>query len=133
MNPRSEAITFLSAHENLDYQIAFYEELIKDDPDFIEALIAVGDAYTKRGRYDDGLHIDERLVEMKPDDPVIRYNLACSYSLVKMSDPCLKALEKAFELGYNDLEFMEADPDLDFIKKDPRFKELLSRFCSHGQ
>jgi tetratricopeptide (TPR) repeat protein len=114
--------------EDLDFQITFFENLLKKNPDFVEALIALGDAYTKRGRYEDGLKIDQRLVQLKPDEPVVHYNLACSYSLLKMADLCLEALRKAIQLGYRDFVFMEKDPDLDFIKKDPRYKDLFSKW-----
>lgn len=113
--------------EDLDFQIQFYENLLKEHPDFVDALTALGDAYTKTGRYEQGLKIDLRLSRLKPDDPVVHYNVACSYSLLKMSDSCLGALEKAIQLGYREFEFMEKDPDLEFIRSDPRYRELLSK------
>ena len=113
--------------ENLNFEISFYENLLKEHSDFVDALIALGDAYTKRGRYKEGLEIDQRLVKLKPDDAVVHYNLACSYSLLKESRLCLGALEKAVHLGYCEFDFMEEDRDLEFIRKDPRYKELLSR------
>jgi tetratricopeptide (TPR) repeat protein len=117
----------MTLHEDLDFEISFFEEVLEERPDYLEALIALGDAYTKKGRYHEGLAIDKRLIYLKPDDPVIRYNLACSYSLLQMPDQCLEALEKAIRLGYRDFLFMEEDPDLAFIQKDPRYQELLSR------
>jgi len=113
--------------EDLDFEISFYEQLLLKTPDFTNALIALGDAYTRRGRYKDGLLIDKRLVELKPEVPTVYYNLACSYSLLKMADPGLSALEKAIHLGYCDFAFMDKDPDLEFIRKDPRYKELISK------
>lgn len=117
----------MNDQENLDFEIPFYENLLKKKPDFISVLIALGDAYTKNGRYEEGLKIDQRLSRLKPDDPLVRYNLACSYSLLKIPDSCFRALKKAIQLGYRDFAFMEKDPDLDFIRNDPRYKELLSR------
>ncbi|PIQ89051.1 MAG: hypothetical protein COV72_05260 [Candidatus Omnitrophica bacterium CG11_big_fil_rev_8_21_14_0_20_42_13] len=117
--------------ENLDFEIRFYEKLLKDSPNFITALIALGDNYTKSGRYEDGLKVDLKLSQMKPGDPVIHYNLACSYSLLKMADECISALKKAIELGYSDFDFMKADPDLNFIHLDPRFKSLLLKTDSN--
>ncbi len=114
--------------EDLDFEISFYENLLKDNPDYIEALVALGDAYTRRERYEDGLKIDQRLARLRPDDPLIHYNLACSYSLLKMSYLCLQALEKALCLGYRDFDFMENDADLEFIRRNPRYRELLSRY-----
>ena len=116
----------MSSQEDLDFEISFYEQLLKKKPDFTNALIALGDAYTRKGRYKDGLEIDQRLVKLKPDDATVHYNLACSYSLLKMADPCISALRKAIHLGYHDFVFMQKDPDLEFIRKDPRFKEIFS-------
>ena len=113
--------------EDLDFEISFYEDILKEKPDHAEALIALGDAYTKKSRYKEGLIIDQKLVKLKPNDPVVHYNLACSYSLLEMSDLCLEALGKAIHLGYRDIGFIEKDPDLEFIRKNPRYRDLLSR------
>jgi tetratricopeptide (TPR) repeat protein len=118
--------------EDLHFEITFYEDLLKDNPDFVDALIALGDAYTKTGRYREGLEVDLRLTKLRPDDPTVHYNLACSYSLLTESDLCLGALEKAIQLGYNDFTFMQRDADLKFIKNDPRYKELLSKYATKG-
>ncbi len=117
------------SREDLDFEISFYERLLKKRPDFINALVALGDAYTKSGRYEDGLKVDKRLVRLKPDDPLVHYNLACSYSLLKMAESALSALKKAIRLGYRDFAFMERDPDLEHIRKDPRYKELLFEYA----
>jgi tetratricopeptide (TPR) repeat protein len=117
------------SREDLDFEISFYERLLQKRPDFINALIALGDAYTKSGRYEDGLKVDKRLARLKPDDPVVHYNLACSYSLLKMAGPAFLALKKAIRLGYRDFAFMEKDPDLEYIRKDPRYKELLFEYA----
>lgn len=120
------------SREDLDFQISFYEKLLKENPKFLDVLIALGDAYTKGGRYEEGLKIDQRLARLRPDDPVVHYNLACSYSLLKKPDLCLKTLKKAIHLGYCDFFFMQKDPDLEFIRKDPRYKELLSEYSKRN-
>ena len=116
------------SREDLDFAITFYERLLKENPGFANVLIALGDAYTKSGRYGDGLKIDQRLAELRPKDPTVYYNLACSYSLLKMANPSLAALRKAISLGYRDFVFMEKDPDLEFIRKNPHYKKLLSEY-----
>ncbi len=116
----------MSKQENLDFEILFIEKIIKNCPDFVEALIVLGDDYTKNGRYEKGLKIDQKLARLRPDDAFVHYNLACSYSLLKMPDQGLEALKKAIQLGYRDFSFMKKDSDLDFIRKDLRFKELLA-------
>ena len=49
-------------NEDLNFEISFYERLIKEKSDYVEALIVLGDAYTKNGRYKDGLKVDQKLV-----------------------------------------------------------------------
>ena len=45
-----------------------------------------------------------------------------------MADSSLTALKKAIDLGYRDFSFIDKDPDLEFIRKDPRYKEEISRY-----
>jgi len=53
--------------EDLDFQnIRFFEGIAHNDPDFIEALQILGDAYTKTGQWEKGLQIDERLASFVP-------------------------------------------------------------------
>ena len=116
----------MSLTDNLDFEISFYENLLKKKPDFVSALVALGDAYTRSGRYREGLKIDQRLVKLKPTDPIVYYNLACSYSLLRMADSSLESLKKAIRLDYSDLAFMDKDPDLEFVRQDPRYKKIIS-------
>jgi len=66
---------------DLDLEIAFMEGLVQRDPRQVEALLILGDNYTRRGRYQEGLRIDERLHALRPEDCMVHYNLACSYPL----------------------------------------------------
>lgn len=118
----------MNEKDDLDFEISFYEALIKDKPDFVDALIPLANAYTKRGLYKKGLEVDKRLVGLRPDDEMVHYNLACSYSLLGNIDLALKTLEKAMELGYRDFNWMEKDKDLENLRNDKRYKELLLRF-----
>lgn len=112
--------------DDLDFEISFYEELIKGKPDFIDVLVALGNAYTRKGLFAKGLEVDLSLVELKPDDPVAHYNLACDYSLLKRAEECLCSLEKAIRLGYRDFGYMKADPDLEYIRQDARYRDLIA-------
>ncbi len=119
--------TGFKMEEDLDFEISFYEDLLKGKPDFVDALILLGDAYTKKGLLDKGLETDLKLSRLCPDDPTIHYNLACDYSLLKDSDRCLETLAKAIALGYREFKFMEKDPDLAYIRQDARYGELVSK------
>ncbi|MBN2452804.1 MAG: hypothetical protein JXB40_00890 [Candidatus Omnitrophica bacterium] len=114
--------------DDIDFEISFYEDVIRESPDHVNALFLLGDAYTKKGLYAKGLEMDLRLANLLPTDPTIRYNLACDYSLLKRSDSCIEALEKAIKFGYRAFKHMDRDPDLEYIRRDARYGELLLRY-----
>jgi len=112
--------------DDIDFQIAFYEGIIRRRADFVQGLIALGDLYTKKGLYEKGLQIDKKLSQLKPDDPVVLYNLACSYSLLNKIDLALGAIKLAIQCGYDNLSHLEQDRDLENLLKDSRFQKYFT-------
>jgi tetratricopeptide (TPR) repeat protein len=113
--------------EDLDFQLSFYEGIVKGNPGFAEALIALGEIYTKKGLYEKGLAVDKKLITLRPDNPIVYYNLACSHSLLGDITNSFKALRRAIDLGYDDFAFMHNDPDLYNLRRDERFSELMRK------
>jgi tetratricopeptide (TPR) repeat protein len=109
------------------FEIRFYESILKERPNFIQALVSLGDAYTRRGFYRDGLKVDRYLAQLKPDDPIVHYNLACSLSLTEEIEQAFKALKKAILLGYDDFSYILKDPDLENLRKHPYFKDFIAK------
>lgn len=99
-----------------NFEISFYENILKERPDFVGALISLGDAYTRKGFYSQGLVVDRKLVSLKPDDPVIHYNLACSLSLTGKPQEAINELKKAVLLGYDDFVYILEDVDLKNVR-----------------
>ncbi len=124
----SEPVGASEQQSQLDFELDFFESILQRNPDYVDALRAHGNNLTLKGRYDDGLKIDRRLVDLRPQDALAHYNLACSYSLVKKVDPALRLLRRALELGYLDFDYMREDRDLAFVRKDRRFRKLLREF-----
>lgn len=125
---RSSSKKLTSAEKrDLDTKIEFIEGLIRRDPNYVDALQLLGDHYTQRGRYEEGLHIDERLARLQPENPLVFYNLACSYSLTEEIDRALFALDHAIKLGYRDFTWLSKDPDLKKLRSNPAFAELRAK------
>ena len=112
--------------EDMDFEIRFYEAILREKPDFIEALMALGDLYTKKKMNQEALEIDKHLAHLRPDDGVILYNLSCSYSLLNEINKALENIARAIAHGYDDIEYLEKDNDLVNLRKDRRFQRLLS-------
>ena len=129
MPDKSSAQKKLSRTEQreLDTKIEFMEGLVRRDPDYVDALQLLGDHYTERGRFTEGLHVDERLARLEPANPLVFYNLACSYSLTDEFDRAMFALGHAIALGYRDFKWLAKDPDLKKLRAQPAFAELKAK------
>lgn len=110
-----------------DFTIWFLEGILDNNPRYIDCLMYLGNAYTIQGRHEEGLRVDKKLAELRPEDPIVRYNLACSYSLVGDVDVAIKELEISIKLGYKDIQHIEKDRDLERLRCDKRYWELLDK------
>jgi len=111
----------------LDVKITFMEGLVRRAPDYVEALQLLGDHYTSRGSFTDGLKVDEHLSALEPRNPVVFYNLACSYTLTEQFERAAVALDRALNLGYADFKWLAQDPDLEKLRKHPVYRELEAK------
>ncbi len=109
----------------LEFSLAFAGSIVALRPVHIEALSLLANNYTALGYYADGLKADRALETLQPTNPLVLYNLACSYSLNSMIDDAFAALSRAVKNGYNDAFHMQNDPDLSEVRRDPRFQTLL--------
>ncbi len=116
-----------ASQRELDTKIEFMAGLVRRDPDYVEALQLLGDHYTQRGLFNEGLKVDERLAHLEPENSLVFYNLACSYSLTEQLERAAAALEKAITLGYDDFTWLAKDPDLKKLRAHPSFTEIKSR------
>ncbi len=114
------------------WEIAFYEDILRRNSDFVEVLMLLGTLYTTNQMYDKGLAVDKRLSQLRADDPIVHYNLACSYALLGRSDEAFDALHEAVGLGYRDEDHLESDADLDSLRSDPRYEELIDQMRRLG-
>jgi hypothetical protein len=126
--PPGSVLAFLAERNQVDFELDFFTRILASAPEFHEVLRAQASNMTIKGRLQEGLVVDKKLVSLRPSDPTAHYNLACRYALLKQPDLALVTLRKAVELGYRDFRYMQEDHDLDSIRKDPRFRQLLREF-----
>ena len=126
--PPGSILAYLADRNQVDFELEFFTRLIDSAPEYPEALRAQASNLTVKGRLQDGLAVDKKLVSIRPADPTAHYNLACRYALLKQPDLALLTLRKAVELGYRDFRYMLEDHDLDSVRKDPRFRQLIRDF-----
>jgi tetratricopeptide (TPR) repeat protein len=112
---------------DLDVEISFLEGIVRRDADYVEALQILGDAYTRRGAFSSGLKVDEQLAHLRPDDALVHYNLACSYSLTDQIERAGSALENALRLGYRDFKWIAVDPDLRNLRRHTLYRRIRAK------
>jgi serine/threonine protein kinase len=71
-----------------------------------------------------------RAVQTDPTHPLMLYNVACFHAVAGRPEVALDHLERAFELGMRNRDWLLTDPDLTSVRDHPRFKALLSERAS---
>ena len=122
----------MSKKEDPAFEIKFFESILRRDAGYTEVIEILGGLYTKTGRIADGLKMDRKLVRLLPTNATAHYNLACSLALSKRNAAALRSLQKAVKLGYDDLDWMTQDPDLEGLKTSPAFQQLLAQLKPHS-
>jgi tetratricopeptide (TPR) repeat protein len=66
-----------------------------------------------------------RAMAVDPEDPMLLYNVACTYGVLGKVDECLNALEQAVSKGWGDKAWLEHDSDLDSIRAHPKYLAIV--------
>ena len=69
----------------------------------------------------------DRALAARPNEFATYYNLACGFAVLGQCDRALDLLDLAVQRGRGNLEWIEQDPDLDPLRGNPRFEEIVGR------
>lgn len=82
-------------------------------------------ALYQAGEYDEAADRGKELLDEHPDAAGLFYNVACCESLAGRKADALAHLRRSLELSDRFREFAKGDSDLDPIRDEPGFKELV--------
>lgn len=108
-----------------EFESEFWKRVLERQPYYEDVLRRQAEALAKAGHYQELVPLDRRLLELRPTDPVVHYNLACTLARLAEVNESLQMLKAAIRLGYDDFGHIETDPDLDPLRDMPEFKALL--------
>ena len=77
------------------------------------------------GKYDEAADRGDGLIEANPEYADVAYNVACCESLAGRTADAIEHLRLAIERSERFREFAAGDTDLDPIREEPAFKELM--------
>ncbi len=106
------------------------ERHLRQDPDDVRALYLGAGAYVYLGERERGLERVARALELYPDEFTTLYNAACVYARAGEPERALDALDRAVAPGRGFRKWIENDSDLDSLRGDPRFQEIVRRVKS---
>jgi len=105
------------------------ERAIARDPSNVTVLATGVTALGVLGEVQKAKDWIDRALLLDPDNNVMRYNVACALATdLNDRDRAIEVLEPLFRTttGVTHVRHAEADPDLDPLREDPRFKQMMS-------
>ncbi len=64
-------------------------------------------------------------LELSPGDPLMLYNAGCFYAQLGEKKLAIDSIRNAIAAGYAEFEWLKRDSDLENIKNEPEFLELI--------
>ncbi len=90
-------------------------------------LASLGEAYAAAGSRDEAQKTLEQLTELSRQRYVMPYPVARIYTALGKRDEALRWLETAYRERAALMVFLKIDPQLDDLRSEPRFQDLLRR------
>ncbi len=114
-----------SSKKILNESLNVYPRYFMQHPDDARAHLYYANTLVRVGKIEEAKKEATKAVELNPSDPLMQYNVACFYSLLNDKKTAVEAIKNAFKAGYADYEWTKRDSDLDNIRQEPEFIELL--------
>jgi serine/threonine-protein kinase len=125
-----------AANDHFRECLKIREQLVKDDPNNTDFQIDLMLAQARCGRHAEATKQARELRRRAPHNPAVLFQAACGFALSAGSvydemirseylKQAIETMHEAVARGYRDIVALKGDPDLDLIRGDPRFGELL--------
>ncbi|MBI3365334.1 MAG: protein kinase [Ignavibacteriae bacterium] len=113
-------------HDRILYAaIGAYDKYLSKHPEDARAHMFYACDLANVGRKDEAKVRAAKALELSSDDPLMLYNATCFYSQMGDKNLAIEALKNAFAAGFVDYEWLKRDTDLDPIRNEPGYSELM--------
>ena len=100
------------------------ESHLREVPDDARARMQLAITFATLGRPDDAMREANLAMVLRPNEPTVLYNAACTFCMLERKAEALEALKKAWTAGFKDAVWARRDPDLAILKGEPEFEKL---------
>jgi non-specific serine/threonine protein kinase len=104
-----------------------FEAHLREVPEDARARGLVASYYAEMGRAEEAKREAALAMTLRPNEPLILYNAACTFCKLNHQAEALDALGKAWRVGYRDSDWAWRDPDLALLHGEPEFEKLFPR------
>jgi tetratricopeptide (TPR) repeat protein len=111
--------------------VTAYNDILKEDENNTMAWYYLGSAEYNLKNYDSAIKAYQKAMKSLAG-PVVRYNIACAYVLSGNKEMALKYLQEAANKGFGQYQLMESDNDLESIRNEKGFSEILEQVKKNG-
>lgn len=118
-----------NAKKDFEKALRDFDEAIRLNPKYAAAFQNRASAWAAKKDYDKAVKDCDEAIRLEPKNADAYYDKACCLALQGRTEPAIESLGQALELGFHDFDHMARDSDLDSIRGDPRYKELLKKYA----
>jgi serine/threonine protein kinase/Flp pilus assembly protein TadD len=97
---------------------------LREVPDDARARMQLAITFASLDRADDAMREANLATVLRPNEPTVLYNAACTYCMLARKPEALQALKKAWDAGFKDAVWARRDPDLALLHGEPEFERL---------
>jgi non-specific serine/threonine protein kinase len=104
--------------------IEAFETHLHQVPEDARARVLLAGAYAADERVDEATREADLAMVLRPNDANVHYNAACVFCTMGKKAEGMAALNRAWEAGFRDPDWVRRDPDLALLHGDPEFERL---------
>ena len=109
----------------LEQALHIYPGYLSRHPDDARAHMFYAANLAQVGRKEEGKIVAAKAIALSPGDSVMMYNAACFYAVLGEKQLALESLRNSIASGNENYEWLRRDPDLDSIRNEPEYIELM--------
>jgi tetratricopeptide (TPR) repeat protein len=122
-SPKMTAANDLYKQQKYGEAAAAFSEVIKDEPQNGRAWYLLGMSLHSLGKWEQAIAAFEKNIAIT-QNPNSMYNIACGYARLNQADKAFEWLEKSLNGGVAPFVNLDADADLENLRKDARFRKM---------
>jgi adenylate cyclase len=114
-----------AADEQLKVNLLIYPRYLSQHPDDARGHMFYAIDLVLSGEKEEGKVEAAKALELNPNDPLMLYNAACFYAQMDEKKLALESFRNAIIAGYENFEWAKRDSDLDSLRNEPAYLELM--------